>query len=247
MNKDKQILLIWILGISVVILSIVIFSILYLKDKVNQNITNFEECVGAGYPVMESYPRQCKVPNGPTFVENIPGLNTNPAIIPDVKSVSYKNDDYKISFWYPETAQLKTSGFDSFVTGLKLPVIAVSLPKEMFAGTNLKEAVVAFGIDTSASAVTNCYRLDNAEVVASSTKNVNGIEFRVFESTDAGAGNLYESKTYRFVKGDYCYEINEVLHSTNIYNYEPGTIKEYDKTKFVGILERIVSTFVFIK
>jgi hypothetical protein len=30
---------------------------------------NFEECERAGYPVMESYPRRCAVPGGPTFTE----------------------------------------------------------------------------------------------------------------------------------------------------------------------------------
>lgn len=38
-------------------------------------ITNFEECVAVGNPVMESYPRQCRH-NGQTFVEEIsPGLS----------------------------------------------------------------------------------------------------------------------------------------------------------------------------
>ncbi|MDD1673072.1 MAG: hypothetical protein LUP99_01525 [Methanomicrobiales archaeon] len=41
-----------------------------------QNITSFNGCVAAGYPVMESYPRQCHVPGGPTFVENISQLCT---------------------------------------------------------------------------------------------------------------------------------------------------------------------------
>ena len=31
-------------------------------------ITSFEQCTAAGYPVMESYPRQCKTPDGETFV-----------------------------------------------------------------------------------------------------------------------------------------------------------------------------------
>ncbi|MDD1664773.1 MAG: hypothetical protein LUQ32_05420 [Methanomicrobiales archaeon] len=35
-------------------------------------IRSFGECVAAGYPVMESYPRQCRVPGGPTFVEELP-------------------------------------------------------------------------------------------------------------------------------------------------------------------------------
>lgn len=33
-------------------------------------ITNFDECIAAGNPAMESYPRQCRA-NGVTFVEDI--------------------------------------------------------------------------------------------------------------------------------------------------------------------------------
>lgn len=35
-----------------------------------QNISSFEECVAAGYPVMESYPEQCKTPDGRTFTNS---------------------------------------------------------------------------------------------------------------------------------------------------------------------------------
>lgn len=34
----------------------------------NQSISSFEECVQAGYPVMESYPMQCITPTGEHFV-----------------------------------------------------------------------------------------------------------------------------------------------------------------------------------
>ena len=33
--------------------------------------TSFQECVDAGYPVAESYPRQCRTPDGRNFVEDI--------------------------------------------------------------------------------------------------------------------------------------------------------------------------------
>jgi len=48
---------------------------LFMKDKPTENksnqisdITNFKECVAAGYPIMESFPEQCRVPGGQTFV-----------------------------------------------------------------------------------------------------------------------------------------------------------------------------------
>ncbi|HUV81024.1 MAG TPA: GerMN domain-containing protein [Patescibacteria group bacterium] len=34
-------------------------------------IDSFEECANADYPVLESYPRQCKTPDGRTFAEDI--------------------------------------------------------------------------------------------------------------------------------------------------------------------------------
>ena len=36
-----------------------------------EEISSFEECIAKGYPVLESYPRQCKTPDGETFVEDI--------------------------------------------------------------------------------------------------------------------------------------------------------------------------------
>ena len=35
------------------------------------SIKNFEDCVAAGNPVMESYPRQCRTSDGKHFVEEI--------------------------------------------------------------------------------------------------------------------------------------------------------------------------------
>lgn len=32
---------------------------------------SFDECIKAGYPVMESYPRQCRTSDGKTFIEDI--------------------------------------------------------------------------------------------------------------------------------------------------------------------------------
>ncbi len=34
-------------------------------------VNSFEECIDRGYPVLESYPRQCKTPEGKTFSEDI--------------------------------------------------------------------------------------------------------------------------------------------------------------------------------
>ncbi|VVC03196.1 Uncharacterised protein [Candidatus Bilamarchaeum dharawalense] len=40
------------------------------------NITNFDECAAAGYPILESYPPQCRTPDNRTFVQKINGTLT---------------------------------------------------------------------------------------------------------------------------------------------------------------------------
>ncbi len=38
------------------------------------SVSTFSECEQAGYPVGESYPRQCWTPDGRNFVEELPGM-----------------------------------------------------------------------------------------------------------------------------------------------------------------------------
>lgn len=42
-----------------------------IRNTIEFSIDNFEECVAAGNPVMESYPRQCKTSDGNNFIEEI--------------------------------------------------------------------------------------------------------------------------------------------------------------------------------
>lgn len=46
--------------------------VLYWRaNKPKKEITTFEECVAAGYGILESYPPQCIVPAGPVFTQEI--------------------------------------------------------------------------------------------------------------------------------------------------------------------------------
>jgi hypothetical protein len=51
---------------------LLVFSVLVMSGCTTSNeITSFDECIAAGYPAMESYPRQCMIANGETFTEVI--------------------------------------------------------------------------------------------------------------------------------------------------------------------------------
>ena len=49
---------------------VLLYTLYYYKIHIvtpPPDIATFEECVAAGYPVMEIYPEQCRVPGGVTF------------------------------------------------------------------------------------------------------------------------------------------------------------------------------------
>jgi len=76
MNKKLKI---WRLVFILIILGIIILGINAINTIKDTQITpgeeiisNFEECIAAGNPAMESYPRQCRDPiSDTTFVEEI--------------------------------------------------------------------------------------------------------------------------------------------------------------------------------
>ena len=57
--------------IVIIVLIVVLGFIMGGSGESNVVVTDFDECVARGYPVLESYPRQCKTPGGETFTEDI--------------------------------------------------------------------------------------------------------------------------------------------------------------------------------
>lgn len=59
------------LFLVVAVAAIVVILLSKSQKESVKPIGTFEECVHAGYPVMESYPRQCSLPSGKFFTETI--------------------------------------------------------------------------------------------------------------------------------------------------------------------------------
>jgi len=78
------------IGIIVVVALVIIVGGIFLyqtnKEKQVKEVANFEQCAESGYPVMESYPRQCRTPDGRVFVEKIDNFDTE-------KNITCNTDD----------------------------------------------------------------------------------------------------------------------------------------------------------
>lgn len=74
----KLLLSIGILLIILVILVVGFFALnsyIYNEkqaDEVGPTISSFEECIDAGYPVLDSYPEQCATADGKRFMRSLP-------------------------------------------------------------------------------------------------------------------------------------------------------------------------------
>lgn len=169
---------------------------------------------------------------------------TAPVLITGVTSLQYQNSQLGFSMWYPETAAASNVNFDGYLPLTQTPVVSFVLPSSMYKGTNLGEAGVYIGATTTLAIVSSCTQtMPNSGETAAGTELINGGTFAVFNASDAGAGNFYESKIYRTVQNNACLEIVELLHSGNIGNYPAGTVTEFDHAAFSGILDAIVHTY----
>lgn len=71
------------------------------------SITNFDECVAAGNPVMESYPRQCSTEDGESFVEDI----GNELVMTDYITVDNPRPNTKIVTSFVLTGEARGTWF----------------------------------------------------------------------------------------------------------------------------------------
>jgi hypothetical protein len=117
------------------------------------------------------------------------------------------------------------------------PFVTVIAPKSIMPGTNFAEAKMTVG--TSGQSCT-------AEGSGEGTK-VSGYPFKKYKMNGAGAGNFYETTSYRGIFDGDCYVLEYTIHSTNIGNYPPESgINEFDKAKIENELESVVRSFQFL-
>lgn len=165
-------------------------------------------------------------------------------IISGVPDETYVDSKLSFSITHPTTATTSPVDYSGYLPLTQTPLASFALPRSMFAGTNLDEAGVYIGASSSPEAITSCdSALPSSGETSLGTETINGADFAVFASSDAGAGNFYDSKIYRRIENGWCVEVIELLHSTNIANYTPGTVKEFDKTYYQTILDKIVHTY----
>lgn len=132
--------------------------------------------------------------------------------------------------------------YDALGPGKAIPGYRFTIPATLAAGTNLSRdsyfAVEKLGAGTcSASSF-----VDGVQQQAMVTEN--GRDWSMAKAGGAGAGNLYDETVYAASISGTCYGLRQFVHSTNIGNYDPGTVQEFDRLALDGTFAQFRATFV---
>ncbi len=167
--------------------------------------------------------------------------------------VSFSDPAQTFTISYPKELTLKQNeiGFVQVwregTTTPGLLELVVGLPREFAPMTNFGEAALTVGSSKNAQAVSTCTSGIGEYATRQGTVSINGVEFTKFTLSDAGAGNFYDTTSYRTVRNGTCYAVEYTIHSTNIGNYSPDQgIKEFDRVKVQGLFEEAIQTFKFL-
>ena len=130
-----------------------------------------------------------------------------------------------------------------------ISAFTLSIPRALEPQTNFSDAKLTVGHSANKTAVAQCLTQDatGGPAVATSSATINGVAFTVFHSADAGAGNYYETTSYRTLHAGECWAVEYMVHSSQIGNYPPSYgLRPFDQAMVAGVLDRIVGTFKFL-
>ncbi len=128
--------------------------------------------------------------------------------------------------------------YDQLGPGKQIAGTSFTIPKRIWQGSNLSGDTY-LSVETLAGAgpCTAARFLDGGEPAKPLTDD--GIAYSVSTLSDAGAGNSYEQTVYAVRKSSPCTAVRTVIHSTNIGNYDPGTVTEFNRDALVSQFDKI--------
>lgn len=160
------------------------------------------------------------------------------------QTFQYKNPATGLKLSYSD--QFAPASFPSSANNKIIPELVLEfIDTNSYTKTNLSEAYFLFGSSSDPQMVSTCtdaYQSGGGPEEPDGNVVVNGINFVRSLSSGVGAGNYYEQEIYRVAKNNMCYEAIYFIHYTNIGNYTPGAVTEFDRDALMKKFNKILST-----
>ena len=166
---------------------------------------------------------------------------------------TYENSGRTFSFTFPTSFDVVGIDPDygpgwsapATTTGEVLAKIAV--PQSFEPGTNFGDAWFTVGTSADPRAVADCTKSLSGTEAASAPVTIGEVTYAKLEFTGVGAGNIYDTTSYRTVKDGQCYAIEYTIHYANILNYPAGKVRRFDEQKAATALDEVARSFRFLR
>lgn len=160
---------------------------------------------------------------------------------------TYRNLNPAWSISYPEGYTISTKYvYDQLGPGKEIKGVSLTIPVARAKGTNLSTdtriSIETLPGGSGCSATAFLDRADHA-----TTLSEGGVTYSVADANGAGAGNFYEEKVYAFSQSSPCIAVRYFIHSSNIGNYDPGAVQEFDRSALLAEFDRIRASLVLKK
>lgn len=167
-----------------------------------------------------------------------PTPNTTPSVSQQTATSTYATSTYSVV--YPSDFSVNESyAYDQFGEKKLIHGVKFLIPDTVATGTNLSSYDTGVSIEQLPRAQNCTGDIYIQANVRAQTMNDGGIEYSVATTSDAGAGNHYEEYVYALPGTHPCTAVRYFIHSTSIENYEPGVVREFDRTALMDAFDTI--------
>jgi hypothetical protein len=136
-----------------------------------------------------------------------------------------------------------THDYQALGPGKDIKGFALTIPASLAKGTNLgSDSYIAVETLPGTAPCTAAAFLDSP--TAAPTVTTNGITYSVATGNDAGAGNFYDETVYAVQGSSPCIGVRYFIHSLNIGNFDPGTVKAFDRGALIAQFDAIRATLM---
>lgn len=158
---------------------------------------------------------------------------------------SYADGKNGFSVRYPKGFVVnKEYKYQEFGPGKDIWGVKFIIPESLAKGTNLSN----FDTGVSVEEIPNVNECVADLFVYNQTNQTSitdgDVVYSVAETNGAGAGNFYEEKVWAIPGTNPCIGVRYFIHSTNIGNYDPGTVVEFDRQSLIDQFDKIRHSLV---
>jgi membrane-bound inhibitor of C-type lysozyme len=155
-------------------------------------------------------------------------------------SNAFSDEWMGISIRYPKDYFLHDSyKYQALGPGKDIYGVQFTIPAYLAAGKNLSDYDTGVSVEII-PAVENCtYELFLNHAETSQIVTDNDTEYSYASVMEGAVGNRYEEMVWAVVGTNPCVAVRYLIHSTNIDNYDPGVVTEFDRTALLQEFDKI--------